>query len=233
MLSPNRSSLFGVPTPESIHPFVFQMTPDYASPEQVRGDEISTATDIYSLGAVLYELLSGQRPYTIRNYDPLEIARAVCEAEIPPPSAWGNRRLRGDLDVIVLKAMQKQPERRYRSVVEFSEDVRRHLEGLPIAARPDTFIYRATKFGRRHWVGVAAAVAVVATPSAGVAVSLHEARIAERHFAQVRELANTFLFQFYDQVTPLAGSTEVAPRLWIPHGSISTAWHRRWGTIRV
>jgi len=185
------------------------MTPDYASPEQVRGGEISTATDVYSLGAVLYQLLTGQRPYTIQSYDPLEIARVVCESQIRPPSALGNRRLRGDLDVIVLKAMQKEPERRYRSVVEFSEDIRRHLEGLPIAARPDTLVYRATKFVRRHWVGVVAAFALVATLSAGIAVSLHEAQIAQRRFAQVRELANTFLFQFYDQVTPLAGSTAV------------------------
>ncbi len=185
------------------------MTPDYASPEQVRGAGISTASDVYSLGAVLYQLLTGQRPYTIQNYNPLEIAHVVCEAEVRLPSSLGNRRLRGDLDCIVLKAMQKEPERRYRSVVEFSEDVRRHLKGLPIAARPDTPVYRATKFVRRHWVGAGAAFAVAVTLGAGIAVSLHEARIAERRFAQVRELANTFLFQFYDQVTPLAGSTAV------------------------
>ncbi len=185
------------------------MTPDYASPEQVRGEEVSTSTDVYSLGAVLYQLLSGERPYVIGNYDLLEIARIVCDTEIRPPSALGNRRLRGDLDIIVLKAMQKRPERRYRSVVELSEDIRRHLEGLPISARPDTAAYRATKFVRRHVVGVAAALAVIAALGAGLAVSLHEARIAQRRFSQVRELANTFLFQFYDQVTPLPGSTGV------------------------
>ena len=185
------------------------MTPDYASPEQVRGEAVSTATDVYSLGAVLYQLLTGQRPHLLQNYDAVEIARAVCETEIRPPSALGNRRLRGDLDNIVLRAMQKDPARRYSSAVELSEDIRRHLEGLPIVAREDAAIYRAIKFVRRHRLGVAASAAVVAALAIGVAVSLHEARVAQRRFAQVRELANTFLFQFYDQVTPLAGSTAV------------------------
>jgi tetratricopeptide (TPR) repeat protein len=199
----------GEPAPTATATGAMLMTPDYASPEQFLGGEISTATDLYSLGNVLYELLTGQRPYSFQNYDAVTIARAVCEEEIRPPSALGNRRLRGDLDLIVLKAMQKEPSRRYTSVVELSEDIRRHLEGLPITARPDTLVYRATKFIRRHWAGVAAAVAVVAALAVGLAVSLYEARIAQRRFAQVRELANTFLFQFYDQVTPLVGSVEV------------------------
>lgn len=199
----------GTEAPAATATGILLMTPDYASPEQVRGEAVSTATDVYSLGAVLYQLLTGQRPYSLKNYDAVEIARVVCETEIRPPSVLGNRRLRGDLDIIVLKAMQKEPARRYASAVELSEDIRRHLEGLPIAARPDTPIYHAMKFVRRHGLGVAAAAAVVAALAAGVAVSLHEARVAQRRFAQVRELANTFLFQFYDQVTPLAGSTAV------------------------
>jgi tetratricopeptide (TPR) repeat protein len=185
------------------------MTPEYASPEQFRGEAVSTATDVYSLGVVLYKLLTGQHPYSLKNYDAVAFARAVCEEEIQPPSALGNRRLRGDLDIIVVKALQKRPARRYASVVELSEDIRRHLEGLPIAARPDTTVYRVTKFVRRNRVGVAAAAVVVAALAVGLAVSVYEARIAQRRFAQVRELANTFLFQFYDQVTPLAGSVEV------------------------
>jgi len=185
------------------------MTPDYASPEQVRGEAISTASDVYSLGAVLYQLLTGDRPHALHNYDAVEIAQVVCQTEIRPPSELGNRRLRGDLDNIVLKAMQKEPSRRYSSVEQFSEDIRRHLEGLPIAARPDTTVYRAAKFVRRHRIGVTAAMAVVVALATGLAIALHEAQIAQRRFAQVRELANTFLFQFYDQVTPLAGSTAV------------------------
>jgi len=185
------------------------MTPDYASPEQVRGEAISTATDIYSMGAVLYQLLTGARPHALEKYDAVEIARVICQTETQLPSARGNRRLRGDLDNIILKAMQKDPARRYASVEQFSEDIRRHLEGLPISARPDTTIYRAAKFVRRHRIGVAAAAAVAVALGGGVAVSLHEAGIANRRFAQVRELANTFLFQFYDQVSLLPGSTEV------------------------
>jgi len=185
------------------------MTPDYASPEQVRGEAISTATDVYSLGAVLFQLLTGERPHALQKYDAVEIARVVCQTEVRPPSTLGNRRLRGELDNIVLKAMQKEPARRYPSVERLSEDIRRYLEGLPVAARPDTAIYRARKFVQRHRLGMAAVIAVVAALTGGVAVSLREARIAQRRFAQVRELANTFLFQFYDQVTPLAGSTAV------------------------
>ena len=104
--------------------------------------------------------------------------------------------------------MQKDPTRRYASVAELSDDIRRHLEGRPIAARPDSTAYRAGKFVRRHWIGVSAAVAV-ASLAVGLAVSVHQARIAQRRFDQVRELANTFLFQFYDQVTRLPGSTGV------------------------
>ena len=185
------------------------MTPDYASPEQVRGEPVSTATDVYSLGAVLFQLLTGERPYALRKYDAAEIVREVCETEIRLPSSLGNRRLRGDLDVIVMKAMQKLPARRYASVVELSEDIRRHFDGLPIAARSDTSMYRVMKFVRRHRVGVVATAAVVVALSIGMAVSIYEARLAQRRFAQVRELANTFLFEFYDQVSPLPGSTKV------------------------
>jgi tetratricopeptide (TPR) repeat protein len=185
------------------------MTPDYVSPEQVRGEPVSTATDVYALGAVLYELLTNTRPHALHTYDPAEIARVVCETDVRPPSATGNRHLRGDLDTIVLKAMQKEPSRRYSSVTALTEDIRRYLEGLPVAARPDTAIYRATKFVRRHRLGVVATAAVVASLGIGVALALREARVAERRFAQVRELSNTFLFQFYDQVTPLPGSTAV------------------------
>ena len=107
--------------------------------------------------------------------------------------------------------MQKDPGRRYASVAEFSEDVRRHLEGLPIAARPYTATYRAKKFVRRHRLSVAAAGAAVMALAVGLAISVYEARIAQRRFAQAPELANTFLFKFYDQVAPLAGSVQVRP----------------------
>jgi eukaryotic-like serine/threonine-protein kinase len=185
------------------------MTPDYASPEQVRGEAISTASDVYSLGAVLYQLLTGERPHELKTYAAEEVARVVCLGEIRRPSAHGNRRLRGDLDTIVLKAMQKEAARRYSSVEQFSEDIRRYLEGLPVTARPDTTAYRTVKFVRRHRIGVASAAALFLALAGGIGLSMREARIAQRRFAQVRELANTFLFQFYDQVTPLPGSTAV------------------------
>jgi len=200
------AALAGLNTMQTSGPM---MTPDYVSPEQVRGQPVSTATDVYGLGAVLYELLTNTRPHELRTYDPAEIARVVCETDVRPPSAMGNRHLRGDLDTIVLKAMQKEPSRRYSSVTALTEDIRRYLEGLPVAARPDTAMYRATKFVRRHRLGVVATVAVVVSLAIGVALALNEARVAERRFAQVRELSNTFLFQFYDQVTPLPGSTAV------------------------
>jgi eukaryotic-like serine/threonine-protein kinase len=97
---------------------------------------------------------------------PLKIARVVCQTEVPRPSTTGNRHLRGDLDNIVLKALQKGPARRYSSVEQLSEDVRRHLDGLPVAARPDTFVYRTGKFVRRHRLGLAA-VAVLILALAG------------------------------------------------------------------
>lgn len=141
------------------------MTPDYASPEQVRGGSITTATDVYSLGAVLYELLTGRRPHQFETYSPAAIERAICDTESPRPSDAARqqtnaptklaRQLEGDLDNIVLMALRKEPARRYQSVEQFSEDIRRYLEGLPVLARKDTFAYRASKFARRHKAGVA------------------------------------------------------------------------------
>lgn len=140
------------------------MTPDYASPEQARGLPVATPTDVYSLGVVFYELLTESRPYEFKTGSPAEIERIICETEPEAPSklvsrmsgapARLSRRLAGDLDNIALMAMRKEPERRYQSVEQFSEDIRRHLAGLPVMARKDTFGYRAGKFVRRHKAGV-------------------------------------------------------------------------------
>jgi serine/threonine protein kinase len=183
------------------------MTPDYASPEQVLGKAVSTVTDVYSLGTVLYELLTGNKPHRFASYDALEIARSICEREVAPPSSVGGSALRGDLDVIVLKAMQKEPGRRYGSVGEFSEDIRRYLEGLPITARADTLSYRTAKYVQRHKIGLAAAAAVFLALAGGVVVSQRQARIAQARFQQVRKLANRFLFDFDDKIRRLPGST--------------------------
>lgn len=165
------------------------MTPDYASPEQVRGGAITTATDVYSLGVVLYELLTGRRPYQFETYAPMEIERAICETEAPRPSETARQRtdsftklarhLAGDLDNIVLMALRKEPERRYQSVEQFSDDLRRYLTGLPVQARADTFTYRAGKFVRRHKAGVAFAVTVlVLLVGVALTMTVQAARIA-------------------------------------------------------
>jgi len=189
------------------------MTPDYASPEQVRGEQVTTATDIYSLGVLLYELLSGERPYKLKNRRAEEFARIICDSEpekpstaivkaesasqLKEPSAKANTRsvlhsihnaklLRGDLDNIVLMAMRKEPVRRYSSVAQFMDDINRHLVGLPVIARQDTVRYRASKFVQRNKVGVAAACLIAVTLMGGVVATLWQSRIASR---QAREAA--------------------------------------------
>jgi eukaryotic-like serine/threonine-protein kinase len=172
------------------------MTPEYASPEQVRGSVITPASDIYSLGVLLYELLTGHRPYRVQSRTPQEIERVICEEEPEKPSTVISRieeapdlgrpltpasvsqtregqpeklrrRLAGDLDTIVLMALRKEPERRYGSVEQLSEDIRRHLEGLPVIARKDAFWYRSAKFIKRNKAAVLAA-----TLGAGIILAL-------------------------------------------------------------
>jgi serine/threonine protein kinase len=126
------------------------MTPEYASPEQIRGEAVSTATDVYSLGAILYEVLTGQLPHPLTLHDPIEMQREICNTDSKPPSALGNAALKGDLDTIVLSALQRDPARRYRSVEQFSEDIHRYLEKRPVLARPDTIRYRLSRFSARN-----------------------------------------------------------------------------------
>lgn len=194
------------------------MTPDYASPEQVRGLSISTTTDIYSLGAILYELLTGQRPHPLKNYTPTEVERVICLSETEKPSTAARRStssdariakvLEGDLDNIVLMAMRKEPERRYSSAAQLSEDIGRYLDGLPVRARTDTVVYRTSKFVRRHKLGVLAVLLVMLSLFGGIIVANYQARRAERRFQEVRKLANTFLFEFHDSIKDLPGSTK-------------------------
>ncbi|MDP9098241.1 MAG: serine/threonine-protein kinase, partial [Verrucomicrobiota bacterium] len=194
------------------------MTPEYASPEQVRGETVTTASDIYSLGVVLYELLTGQRPYRIKTRRSDEIARAISEEEPPRPSTVvtrgqkseirNQRSLRGDLDNIVLMALRKEPDRRYASVAQFSEDIRRHLEGLPVVARKDTVGYRSAKFIRRHRVGVAAATLVALAVVVGLIVALWEARQA-RAQRDVAQRINTFLQEMLGAAAPEVKGVDV------------------------
>lgn len=212
------------------------MTPGYASPEQLQSKSVTTATDIYSLGIILYELLSGHRPFETKESDLKEIYKAVLESEPPPPSAMVNTfaknyqertepeieefsaelfvaetkedgetefnktcrtipdnvnlnssNLRGDLDNIVLKALRKEPERRYLSAENLAEDIHRHQRGLPVTARPNTLSYRAEKFFKRNRASVFAGILIILAVISGVVATLWQARVAaaERDRAQI------------------------------------------------
>jgi tetratricopeptide (TPR) repeat protein len=191
-------------------------TPDYASPEQLRGRSATTRTDVYSLGLILYELLSGGRGQIADSSSPIALERSICETEPAPPSVraaerhgrgWAQR-LRGDLDTIVMTAIRKEPERRYGTAAALSDDLGRFLDGLPVVARPSTAMYRAGKFLWRHRVGSVAAALVLSSLSVGLGAALFEARRAERRFQQVRSLANTFVFDVHDRIESLPGSTD-------------------------
>lgn len=192
-------------TSRDLHP----MTMRYASPEQIRGEPISIATDVYSLGVLLHELLTGRDPYALSDPTALAIAFAVCEGD-PQIS----RDLNPDLDNIIRMAMRKEPARRYPSVEHLAEDVRRHLDGRPVLARPSTLSYRARKFYARHKAGVLAGASAVVLLVAGVAGIIWQSSVAqiergraERRFNDVRLLANSFLFDFHDAIRDLPGST--------------------------
>jgi non-specific serine/threonine protein kinase/serine/threonine-protein kinase len=220
-------------------PALRAMTPEYASPEQIRGDPMTTASDVYSLGVVLYELLTGHRPYRLKSRQPLDVMRAVCEEEPEKPSTAISReeeapsptgatqrltpesvsqtregqpeklrrRLKGDIDNIVLMALRKEPMRRYASVEQLSEDIRRHLEGRPVMARKVTLAYRAGKFIKRNTASVVAVALVIMSLVGGIVMTTRQARIAERRFNDVRALTNSFLFEFHDAIKELPGST--------------------------
>jgi tetratricopeptide (TPR) repeat protein len=209
------------------------MTPASASPEQIRGQPVTTASDVYSLGVVLYELLCGRSPFKFLSQSPIEMARVITESEPKKPSTAlaregdgskfeirNSKMLKGDLDNIVLMALRKEPERRYQSVEQFSEDIRRHLEERPVQARKDTISYRSAKFARRNKAGLAAAALVFLILVAGIVATSRQAQIAirekaraERRFNDVRKLANNVLFDYHDAIKALPGATKVRERL--------------------
>lgn len=183
-------------------------TPDYASPEQVRGLPVGTPSDVYSLGVLACELLSGHRPFSLGNVPFTELQEVVASTLPPAPStlvteadaaacglasgATLRRLLRGDLDAIVLQALRKEPPRRYGSAEQLSADLDRHLRGQPVTAQRDRFGYRAAKFLRRRRVEVSATVVVVLSLAAGLVTTTAQARRAERERAKT-EQANAFL----------------------------------------
>ncbi|HKW35568.1 MAG TPA: protein kinase [Candidatus Acidoferrum sp.] len=231
------------------------MTPDFASPEQVRGDPITTASDVYSLGVILYLLLTGRLPYRVSSTTPHEIIKAICDTDPEKPSTAVThpeksknpvkagsagtakessepdskreklrRTLSGDLDNIILKALRKEPERRYATVEQLAEDIRRHLEHLPVSARADTAGYLASRFILRHRIGVAITAVVSLLLFGALAIVGREARIAraernraERRFNDVRKLANSMIFQVHDAIQTLPGATS-ARKLLVQQG---------------
>ena len=218
-------------------------TPEYASPEQVSGRPVTTATDVYQLGVLLYQLLTGRRPYRVTHALPHELAAAICEQEPQRPSAAITRvdaersadalsrtregspdrlrrRLRGDIDAIVLKALRKEPDRRYVSAEQFSEEIQKHLSGLPVAARSGSRTYRTRRFLWRHRLSAAAVGAVFAALTAGLVIALWQARAA----ADQRSRAERLLYAAHMN---LAGQSwniaDVARTVELLHGHIPVA----------
>ncbi len=188
------------------------MTPDYASPEQVRGDQVTTSTDVYALGVLLYELLAGKRPFKLDTTSPFEMARIICEQDPEPPSVVGAanaelaapdaaRTLSGDLDNIVLMAMRKEPTRRYVSVAALADDVKAYLTGYPVHARTDTWKYRSGKFVRRHKAAAAATLIVtLALVGFSIGMGLLAKRATRERLTAQRE--SQFLEGIFEAATP-------------------------------
>ena len=193
-------------------------TPDYASPEQILGQPAGIASDIYSLGAVLYELLSGSRPHRLETYSTADVYRAICVDELRPPSVAAKsaetaKLLRGDLDTLILAAMERDPRKRYPSAEAFGAEIDRYLEGRPLLARPATALERGWKFVRRNRVAVGAAALVILATTVGTVVSLRQANIANQRFNQVRRLARSFVFDYNDELARIEGTTAVRERM--------------------
>lgn len=224
-----RAQDFAAALPATV-PGVMALTPEYASPEQVLGRTIGVASDIYSLGVLLYELVTGSRPYNIETLTPGEIERSVCQTippdpstrvalmrATPPPGLSDSRRLRnnlrGDLDRIVMTALRKEPEQRYRSAAAFAADIERYLHGFPVAARGASRLYRAGRFiARNRIVFAATAFAFVALIAGLIAVSLQAREAQKQRDVAVQEAdrarsAKEFLVEMIGRADPFENAT--------------------------
>lgn len=180
------------------------LTPDYASPEQVMGGPIGTASDIYSLAALLYRLCTGVPPHRFADSSPGAIAMAIASSEIERPSKLAPA-LKGDLETVLMKALRKEPQERYSTVEQFAEDLEAVVCSRAIRARRDDLLYQARKLLRRHWLPAAAGALAVAGLAAGLVIADQERRIAERRFSEVRQLSNK-LFDIDRQVMRVPGA---------------------------
>ena len=236
LLSPEEGVAVGTLT----LPMNRMLTPDYASPEQIRGEPATVAADIYSLGVVLYELLAGSRPLHFTTRSPEEILRVAMQEEPALPSTVASRspeaadrrgdttrqlrrRLSGDLDYVILKALEKDPKRRYGSVDQLAQDIRRHLAGLPVLARGRSATYLLSRFVRRHRAAVVTVGLVVLSLVAGLVATTWQAQVASRErdranrrFDEVRSLAHAVVFDLHDAIATLPGSTK-ARELLVQH----------------
>jgi tetratricopeptide (TPR) repeat protein len=194
------------------------LTLEGASPEQVRGEPLTVTSDVYALGVLLYRLLTGQSPYGPARWTDAELMRAICEDTPERPSAVApiehRRELGGELDWITLKALRKEPDRRYPSVERLADDIQRHSSGRPVAAAPDSWSYRARKFAARNRTRVAAGALLALSLAAGVTTTLWQARRAEeqraraeRRFSDVRKVATSMMGEMQDAIEALPGAT--------------------------
>jgi non-specific serine/threonine protein kinase/serine/threonine-protein kinase len=216
-----------VATPRSVARGSGPLTPNYASPEQLLGADVTIASDVFGLGMLMFELLTGTRPYDVAGKPLDEVHRIVAETptlrpseatperDACPPDDW-RRALRGDLDAIAVRACHRAPEQRYASADALAQDLARYLNGMPVDARRPTLRYIAAKLAARHRFAVASVALSLALVVAALGIAVWQARVAtlerqraDRRFNEVRQLANAVIFTVHDAVAPLPGSTPV------------------------